>query len=526
MHLILVHIGPDFPEHINTCISQARSILSIPIHILISKDHIPLIRHPIPIFALEDLSSTYIDAFTSNSRLDSSFRNGFWTYTSMRFFFIHEYAKRLNLQDIFHIEYDNLIYQDFSSSINAFRSKDMWLVLDAPDRCIPSFMYFRDHTVLEGLLPGLIDASHHALNDMQALARHYNTHQNTVGTLPLVPSYAHQIPDIYTQAFPEFKMVFDGACFGQYIGGVDPRNIQGDTSGFINETSIIKPNICSIEWIDNKPLINGAPIANLHIHSKNLEKWAIPHVSVKGSQFDVVIPLGPNDYSMHRAHIESTKRNVIGHRNIYVITDVSRLTYPSTDCIYVDESIFPFSIKDVQRIHGCNKNNGWYLQQLIKLYAGRVIPYLTDNYLVIDADTHFLRPTSFLSEEGLILLNIGTEYHEPYFEHMNKLHPSLKRTILALSGISHHMMFTTSKINHIFELAHKPNIPFWILFLKAVHPDLRHTAGASEYEIYFNYMLTYRGLEMKTRELKWKNVKTLDKIDKDLDYISIHWHSR
>ena len=69
--------------------------------------------------------------------------------------------------------------------------------------------------------------------------------------------------------------------FGQYLGGVDPRNIAGDTTGFINETCVIKYNNYEIwfEHLDNikKPFIKinnkQIPIFNLHIHCKNLSKF-------------------------------------------------------------------------------------------------------------------------------------------------------------------------------------------------------------------------------------------------------------
>ena len=64
----------------------------------------------------------------------------------------------------------------------------------------------------------------------------------------------------------------------QYIGGVDPRNVPGNTSGFVNEACLVKPNKTKIEWRqDSKqlwtPYVNELPMVNLHIHSKNLKRW-------------------------------------------------------------------------------------------------------------------------------------------------------------------------------------------------------------------------------------------------------------
>ena len=231
--------------------------------------------------------------------------------------------------------------------------------------------------------------------------------------------------------------------------------------------------------------------------------------------FDIVIPVGPNDYSVFTKQIEFTKKNIVGYRNIYI---VSPIKYDIFGCTYVSEDKFPFSMEDVSNILGKSSRNGWYLQQIIKLYAGLVIPDILDTYLVIDSDTFFLKPITFI-DNGICLYNIGREYHRPYFVHMNKLHSSLTRQI-NVSGICHHMIFQTKYIRELFALV---TGDFWRVFLENVVD--KEGAGASEYEIYFNFMIKYHQKDIKFRILKWRNTgKFLDQ--KNVDYISYHWHMR
>ena len=62
--------------------------------------------------------------------------------------------------------------------------------------------------------------------------------------------------------------------------------------------------------------------------------------------FDIVIPLGPNERKNINKQIEYTKKNVIGYRNIYIITNnYDNLIIP--ECKIIDESIFPFKINDI-----------------------------------------------------------------------------------------------------------------------------------------------------------------------------------
>ena len=249
--------------------------------------------------------------------------------------------------------------------------------------------------------------------------------------------------------------------------------------------------------------------------------------------FDIVIPVGPNETHVINTMVEYTRRNVIGFRNIYLVVFDPSISIDG--CIIVDEKIFPFSVAsllssletmDTSRV-------GWYLQQLIKLYAGQVIDGILNEYLVIDADTYFLRPTTFFDETtGVPFYNVGNEYHVPYFEHMQKMHPQLtKRTVY--SGICHHMVFQTDRVRELFQMVEKANaetsqviIPFHEIFIRKISPQHRLASGASEYEMYFNFLFERYPGKFKIRPLAWKNTNVLNVNDTSFNYVSYHWYLR
>ena len=238
-------------------------------------------------------------------------------------------------------------------------------------------------------------------------------------------------------------------------------------------------------------------------------------------EFDIIIPVGPDDACIVNHQLILTKKNIIGYRNIYLISYDKLIQIDG--CVTISEDIFPFSIETVEKYHGKSRRNGWYLQQLLKLYAGIVIPGILSKYLVIDCDTFFLKPTTFI-ENGKCLYNPGTEYHTPYFDHMKKLDKSLVKLYNNMSGISHHMIIETEYINSLFnmvELNH--NDTFYNVFLKNVTETLN--SGASEYEIYFNFIFYKFKDNVVIRPLKWKNTNILD-LNADYDYISYHSWSR
>ena len=243
-------------------------------------------------------------------------------------------------------------------------------------------------------------------------------------------------------------------------------------------------------------------------------------------QFDIVIPVGPNDKCILSKQIEYTKKNIIGYRNIYLICNDPTIII--NGCITIDENSFPFSMETVSNIIGdvsingfCK--NGWYLQQLLKLYSLIIIPGILERCLILDCDTFFLKPTTFI-ENDKCLYNYGTEYHIPYFSHMRRLNKNLIKVYNNKSGICHHMMFETKYIKQLIEIIeNEHNDTFYNIFLKLV-TDI-NGSGASEYEIYFNFMLINYNDKIKIRELKWCNSNMLDLNSTD-DYISCHWYMR
>lgn len=240
--------------------------------------------------------------------------------------------------------------------------------------------------------------------------------------------------------------------------------------------------------------------------------------------FDIVIPVGPNDIYLVDILVQYTKQNVIGFRNIYLVSYDDTLAV--NGCITISENTYPFSKTDIVSIMGPECRQNWYLQQLLKLYAVFVIPDILDNVLIIDSDTFFLKPTQFFDDNDCALHYYMNEKHEPYFAHMNRLHPTLKRVLENKSGICHHMMLQKPYLSELFELVKEHhNMDFWKAFYHCVVEY--NTSGASEYEIYFNFMLKYHPDKIQLRELRHKDIQHFQEIYNNIyDYVSYHWHGR
>lgn len=252
--------------------------------------------------------------------------------------------------------------------------------------------------------------------------------------------------------------------------------------------------------------------------------------------FDVVTLVGPNDVAVWRKQVQYTKQNVVGFRRIFIIgspacLEDARIHGKEDDIEIIDEKTFPFSIGDVRTIfHPYSRILPWYFQQMLKLYAGEVIPGILDKYLVIDSDTFFLRPTAFLDPDGKFIFTVSfKESNATYYDHMHRLHPSLVHPRRE-TAIVHHMMFDRALLRELFSLVEDKG-PFWKVFFETVSVDQRDHSGASEYELYYCFMLRYHPESIRTRFLNYENggnVNSLESLRHEnvLDFVSCHWYCR
>jgi|LakMenEpi03Aug12_release.lakeMendotaPanAssembly.Ray.scaffolds.fasta_scaffold384680_2 hypothetical protein len=284
--IILVHTGTVFESYINDCITQLKKF-NLKIHLILSDCLFDKVEHKdVILVKAED----YLDDYYNNFNLighDNSFRDGFWIRTSTRFFLINSYARNNNVQSFFHIENDNLIFNDLNNIKQFLQSQsyDMALVVDSEQRCIPSVIWFRDSTITKRLSEHIYN--NNSVNDMTNLYNFFISNRDIVTNLPIIPSYVEQTKLIsttginysgeinYSNFYEELQCVFDGAAIGQYIGGIDTRNNPRETEGFVNETTIFDVSKFNFFWKNTKPYFGDEliPIVNLHLHSKNLKKF-------------------------------------------------------------------------------------------------------------------------------------------------------------------------------------------------------------------------------------------------------------
>ena len=277
--IILITIGV-FQDYLIDNIRNLKDFNNTNITLIIDDDLIKDAHSILKTINVIPTSKININDFESKNRLGTSFRQGFEKNTTKRLFYLYYYMKQFNRSNCIHIENDNHIYIDVDK-LN-FRDDRLYLTRDSDNRCIAGFMYIPKFNLLDNLINNYI----YHCNDMINLDNFQKNNQDICIHLPLLKqNINYDINDELTSEYKNFSCIFDACAIGQYLGGVDPRNISGDTTGFINETCRIDYNKYKFYWkkIDNTYfnsytphiLIDDEyiPIINLHIHSKRLNEF-------------------------------------------------------------------------------------------------------------------------------------------------------------------------------------------------------------------------------------------------------------
>ncbi len=225
---------------------------------------------------------------------------------------------------------------------------------------------------------------------------------------------------------------------------------------------------------------------------------------------DIVIPVHKKDLQILEYCIEAAKKKIVNARRIIV---VSKERY-SDNAEWFDEKLFPFSLELVRDYVGGSV--GWYFQQLLKLYAPLVIPGISENVMILDSDTVFFRRVAMLDEQNRSFYNISKDKNVRCRDFDIRVAKHAKAVLSALaienlpsefreiSGISHNMMFNREIMRDLFAKAEAHDAdgdPFYKIFLK--HADSEHSA--SEYQIYFNFLLVFHREKIRIRKLNYKN---------------------
>jgi hypothetical protein len=309
--LIFIHLGPEPPPWLPDALAQAHIFNRCRIVVAAQAAALAQLAAPaspaIEPVALEDLAvSDQHRTFHDISPFDRDFRGGFWTHTTERFFVLEAVMTHLALPSAVHIENDVMLYCDLAALVPklAARYAGLAVTFDNDQRCVPGFIYVPRVAAIAALNEFILEMLQKlratytreqlaGLNDMMLLGHFRTRGFARIDHLPIVPpDYPGQLrstvghvasdPPCYSRHFAELRTVFDAAALGQFLGGTDFRNSPKGSQGFVNESCVFDPRRVNVRMTTDDagrriPVIETpagiSPVANLHIHSKNLRPF-------------------------------------------------------------------------------------------------------------------------------------------------------------------------------------------------------------------------------------------------------------
>ncbi len=292
--IVFVHIGDSLPAHADKSLAQARLFNpNTPIYMVSSTQALSSLNAPVIKVAYETLqkSPEHLEFLAKRTVPE------YWRFVVERFFYLDELITKHRLRDVLHLENDVMIYFELDSLIPTFRRcfPGIGVTFLNDNQCIPGIVYIPNKDKLRALMPSFAALGGIGHNDMAIFVyiRRQNS-KNVIDILPMIPkSYIEESshlgmrvphtsdPSCYAAYTETFNSIFDGAALGQYLGGRDGL-FGPPMPGFINGDSVFNPSRFEYTWeLDRKgrniPYAHHAGrkyrINNLHIHSKELEKF-------------------------------------------------------------------------------------------------------------------------------------------------------------------------------------------------------------------------------------------------------------
>ena len=239
--------------------------------------------------------------------------------------------------------------------------------------------------------------------------------------------------------------------------------------------------------------------------------------------YDMFMPIGPADYNIASASIANKRDKLDGLREIFYCASHDL----NVDAVFVEEDRYPFSLYDLQKMINSSSNRiGWYHQQLKQIYASLTFESMMSRAVSICCDVFFNKSMPFFRGDKPIFTFGRERPHSPYFQHMARLHPSLK-CYTGRSAISHHSVFEKQYISKMIDFVEEfHQKSFFKVFMESIDRTHLEYSGAAEYEIYFNFLAYYKR-EFIVRESNYLDTGNFNEgLASDYTYFAYHWYMR
>lgn len=285
-----IYLGQRLPKYAWPSIELAQRHSGLNVHLISDIRAIP--AHPDNTFDVVDVRDFYkpqeFEKFADKISSSHSFRSGFWLRTLERFFVMEQLMIDRSLPNILHAELDQLLFNagDLASNLDKSEKRGMFLPFHDSNSAVASIFFCNDVSSIRGLIDFGFSSTD-VENEMSLIARFANSTTSRVHALPTISSETK--PEVTTRLtsitpIPAERLggVVDAAQIGQWVAGIDPRNVpptKAPVTKFVDQPNPMLLNREELEdthftlssdstlsvSVGDKALFR---LFNLHIHSK------------------------------------------------------------------------------------------------------------------------------------------------------------------------------------------------------------------------------------------------------------------
>lgn len=316
--LLLCHLGESIPLYIKECVHQLRlwnSVTDLRIFLILDPCHKSTLlfqsltgKYGVEIVYTDTLEPTqHHTQFLNEFSADLQFRKGYWRYTKERFYYQEELLRDYHLSDCFVLEYDVLVYSNLKFVAEKLRNlpKTVRYVMDNQERGHPGCMFIPSIGAFEHMNRFLTEKSKEV--DMTCLSLYAQSFPERVRTFPVLPTSVQKKTPIrisrigkqetnteyLSTDFESLHVLWDSACIGQWVGGIDSRNTNGlIVRNFENESSMYSMKEMNFQWKKSEdtylwiPTLDGFPVCTIHMHSKALKSFLSDRKDIPRPDYD------------------------------------------------------------------------------------------------------------------------------------------------------------------------------------------------------------------------------------------------
>lgn len=274
--IVFVYIG-SIPSYIEHTISQARLFNpKANIFLIGNKQSLDSIKSEkikeshIKMVTCESLKPTlHHKLFEQNCQIKN--RTGGWKFTSERFMFIDELVSEYNLENVFQVECDVMLYADLSELLDVFKTyNEIAAPFQNDNLASVSFTFFASPLAIRKFAEFIPKHVEEADMTIMAMYKNLNT-ANEIDYLPIIfKEYADDMPLVskigqrtlnpwkFYNKVEKFNSIFESDLLGTYIV-CDP--------GIIGNQVLYNPSLFKIIW------------------SKDSKKRFVPYVKYKNVMY-------------------------------------------------------------------------------------------------------------------------------------------------------------------------------------------------------------------------------------------------